>query len=880
MKIVCAAKNCKYSSDNEDSEHVMFINFPNDDFSKIWAHHCGRPDLLMKSNEELHLNYYICSHHIEDCYYISKTDPVLIDQNAIPTLFDSQSMIEKDTRSTYNENECIEINDNVVSPYCDMDVELDQYRDTNKFSYLCRICGEPPLSDINIFSPKGIKLKLKEKISLLLPITIDKEDLMPQKLCTYCYRQLEIAHSLVVTSLRTDMRLKKFLNIDDKSNYDQRYSAIVKKCSMEVGKMMNISEASESTSMELLPNKTEGTSIDQEMIQKFSHFENTNENNLANNTRRDVKSNLNDFTETPSKDSKGDEYVTSTTRNYPTNELPSNEIQCIHCKGTFKTQEIFEAHKILCAEGEIEIQKVKGTKSNESGEESNTVTALNFQFVTKTCSTCNEHFESEKQFAEHKLTPCKFLQEQRLKVSNKRNENEESCNVCKDPHTINNIVPTESNKRCGHCDLVYNTKKELLNHIVECHGGQLLFKCIMCDKTYEKWSSLDVHEATHRIDKPYLCDLCGKSFKHSNNLRGHKRTHLDDSKKKRHVCEICGTAFRSRFHLGEHMNQHNGRKPYSCEKCGKPFYKRIQLRQHKLSHGLNKHVCPICSTAFNRKGNMNAHLKRHNSGNDAYTCSVCAHSCKSMSELKLHRKIHTEEDIIESIRKKGLNKTIWQCKTCNRVFSTQSVLLNHERIHNEERPGVECNICGKKLASKNSLTYHQNSIHSSVRPHMCQYCGASFVSKEAWLVHERVHTGERPYVCKICKREYKNSSNLNQHTKTHSGLKPYRCVHCNKRFTRKGALNVHERVHTGEKPFTCVTCGRTFSQKNDMIKHTKTHVAKSLRCEQCDEVFAKKKDILKHMESHEQNEPVAQEYVEVQQEIAPYSMDMLCSQFE
>lgn len=65
----------------------------------------------------------------------------------------------------------------------------------------------------------------------------------------------------------------------------------------------------------------------------------------------------------------------------------------------------------------------------------------------------------------------------------------------------------------------------------------------MCDKSYEKWASLDIHEATHRLDKPYLCDLCGNI---PHNLRGHKRTHLDDSKKKRRICDICGNAFRSR----------------------------------------------------------------------------------------------------------------------------------------------------------------------------------------------------------------------------------------------------------------------------------------------------------------------------------------------
>lgn len=106
----------------------------------------------------------------------------------------------------------------------------------------------------------------------------------------------------------------------------------------------------------------------------------------------------------------------------------------------------------------------------------------------------------------------------------------------------------DQERKCGHCSSSFFNRKDLQNHISEKHSGlQMLFKCGVCDKVYEKWSSLDVHEATHRQDKPYLCDLCGKSFKHSNNLRGHKRTHLDVAKRKRHNCEICGNAFRSRL---------------------------------------------------------------------------------------------------------------------------------------------------------------------------------------------------------------------------------------------------------------------------------------------------------------------------------------------
>ncbi|KAK9310075.1 hypothetical protein QLX08_000528 [Tetragonisca angustula] len=846
MKIVCAAKICKYSLDNEDSTNVKFIHFPNNDISKIWAHQCDRTDLLMKSNEELYLNYYICSHHIEDRYFINKTNPVIIDQHAIPTLFDSHTNIEKDSRNVFDRNEQTQIADNVLS-YCDMDVEIDQYHDMNiKFSNLCRICQESCVDSIEIFSLKGIDLRLREKINLHLPITVNMEDIMPQKLCMSCYNKLEIAHSLAVTSLKTDMKLKKFLNINVELNYDHRYNAIVKKCSVEIAEEMYMNETTEVTSVKLSSSKINEISMNHEVTEKFNDLQNTNmqKDNFKNITK-EVQSDLNCFIESHNKEIKENECTTSVTKDYSENETLNNAIQCIYCKNVFKTQEIFENHKMLCVEEEIVIQKEKETNNNMNNKESNNIKIMNFQFVTKTCNICHEHFETEKHFIEH-ISYCKFFQEDYQITDHKALAKTEQCNDYRNSYSTNNLL-IETNKKCGHCNLISNTKKELLNHIMECHEGQHLFKCIMCNKSYEKWASLDIHEATHRLDKPYLCDLCGKSFKHSNNLRGHKRTHLDDSKKKRHICDICGNAFRSRFHLGEHMNQHNGNKPYSCEKCGKAFYKRIQLRQHKLSHGLNKHICPICGAAFNRKGNMNTHLKRHNNRNDMYTCSICTHRCKSMSELKSHRKTHTEQDI-ENISKRCIDKTIWKCKSCSRIFSTRAVLLNHEHIHKKDRISIDCNICGKKLARSR-------------------------------LIHERIHTGERPYVCKICKMEYRCSSNLNQHMKIHSDIKPYKCIYCNKSFTRKGALNVHERVHTGEKPFACQICDRTFSQKNDMIKHTKTHNAKSLSCEQCGEVFIKKKDILKHIGLHEEN-PIIQEYVEVQQEMECYNVDIVCSQFK
>lgn len=187
--------------------------------AKIWAECCGRPDLAAKSNAELHMNYYICSHHIKDRCYVSKAGPVVVEEGTIPTLFSTDLTIDgEDSINMFDKAQHLqEVGgvDGVPLTYCDMNVEIDEYHNISiKFVNLCRICGKFTLDGIDIFATKGIEMKLKERINLHMPISIDIDDSLPQKVCTDCCDKLEIVHSLVVSCLRTDMRLKQFLNIE------------------------------------------------------------------------------------------------------------------------------------------------------------------------------------------------------------------------------------------------------------------------------------------------------------------------------------------------------------------------------------------------------------------------------------------------------------------------------------------------------------------------------------------------------------------------------------------------------------------------------------------------------------------------------------------
>ena len=109
----------------------------------------------------------------------------------------------------------METSDNDALTYCVIDAEIDQYHSVAiGFSSLCRICGDEASDGIEIFTAKGIELGLRDKIRLHMPISVDVEDIMPQRLCIDCCNKLEIAHTLVTTCLQTDMRFRRFLNVE------------------------------------------------------------------------------------------------------------------------------------------------------------------------------------------------------------------------------------------------------------------------------------------------------------------------------------------------------------------------------------------------------------------------------------------------------------------------------------------------------------------------------------------------------------------------------------------------------------------------------------------------------------------------------------------
>jgi serine/threonine protein kinase len=159
------------------------------------------------------------------------------------------------------------------------------------------------------------------------------------------------------------------------------------------------------------------------------------------------------------------------------------------------------------------------------------------------------------------------------------------------------------------------------------------------------------------------------------------------------------------------------------------------------------------------------------------------------------------------------------CSTCGYTCKQLSKLKTHSRVHTGERPFL-CETCGYSCSQVGNLNTHKR-IHTGEKPFRCDTCGFAFREVGNLRKHQRVHTGEKPFVCETCGYSCGQKSSLNTHYRTHTGEKPFVCDICGYSCSIVGNLNTHKRVHTGEKPFVCQLCGYACRFSGNLKKHKK-----------------------------------------------------------
>ena len=111
--------------------------------------------------------------------------------------------------------------------------------------------------------------------------------------------------------------------------------------------------------------------------------------------------------------------------------------------------------------------------------------------------------------------------------------------------------------RCDKCETPFKTYAALSEHMMSKHVSSVLFHIWQncCNKTFTSDDTLQKHQLTHKVGRPYQCEQCNKSFTSIGVLKTHIGTH---SGEKPFECEECGNKFTQKGSLAEHMRIHTG----------------------------------------------------------------------------------------------------------------------------------------------------------------------------------------------------------------------------------------------------------------------------------------------------------------------------------
>ncbi|XP_075731813.1 uncharacterized protein LOC142774735 isoform X1 [Rhipicephalus microplus] len=200
--------------------------------------------------------------------------------------------------------------------------------------------------------------------------------------------------------------------------------------------------------------------------------------------------------------------------------------------------------------------------------------------------------------------------------------------------------------------------------------GERRHKCQVCDKSFQKESTLKRHWRTHTGEKPHHCFICQKSFSEKRNLTDHMLTHTGE---RPHHCNVCDKTFAQKKALARDLRMHTGDKRYHCNTCDKSFSQKSALTIHIRMHtGEKPYHCGFCDESFVRKDKFILHTRMH-TGDKPYQCGSCDKSFAQKSYPSRHLHVH-----------KGDKP--YQCGSCGKSFGRKYDLTRHLRMHTGEKP--------------------------------------------------------------------------------------------------------------------------------------------------------------------------------------------------
>jgi len=328
------------------------------------------------------------------------------------------------------------------------------------------------------------------------------------------------------------------------------------------------------------------------------------------------------------------------------------------------------------------------------------------------------------------------------------------------------------------------------------------YKCALCDKTVEGWSSFWEHLRKHKISVAdykakygscevktvkFQCRICEKVMKHESNIihkhlqmvhginwslylsrirmemRGIQQAPLPDLVKDH--CKICGGTFK---YIKDHLRNNHG----------------ISVEQYDQligeAGGVDFKVLDF---------NQNCRVQDKVSDSDSASLSAFSEASAKSSSGSLPKPSKTEMG----------NKTVKHCSVCHIQFQERRHFIEHcQNVHNirfktKASQGICKGVLGNQQGEKHDLKNVMQSGHTIPGSGSLQKPQAGNVARIVWPQKRDT------LVCKNCGEKFPSWKHLDQHMK-------FVC-----------------------KKVKCEFCGKTYSNLFHLTKHRKTSCPKNMR---------------------------------------------------
>jgi len=254
--------------------------------------------------------------------------------------------------------------------------------------------------------------------------------------------------------------------------------------------------------------------------------------------------------------------------------------------------------------------------------------------------------------------------------------------------------------KCDVCNFDASNKSMVIKHWQEQHiGKKTLFPCILCDKSFPKYSALTKHKKYMHGKIAFSCDKCEYKAPKQGILNKHISVKHEGV---RVTCELCNTNFVSMANLRVHkQNIHDGVR-YPCDKCDYSATQIQGLRGHqRVKHLGVRYECDQCGFKATGKSNLLVH-KETKHENRKYKCDQCDFTANHPSSLNGHVKNKHEET------------ATWKCDQCEKEYAgydgKQKLQRHKDAIHNGVR--FDCDQCDHVAMYSHGLAKHKSSNHS------------------------------------------------------------------------------------------------------------------------------------------------------------------------